>query len=96
MQSFAGSISMFGEHHLERMVQLLILVKELSATGTMGQPLFRSFSNTDLAAVMRQFEAFRGMRLNTIQKKITEMAGKLRANDPKTVQVMKALTDFFY
>jgi hypothetical protein len=95
-QSFAGKITLNNHYHQVRLIQLLILLKDLQAPGRKVQPLFKSFSSTDLAAILRQFEEFRDKKTNTLQKKIIESNNELHPGDPKVQSLTKALTDFFY
>lgn len=60
------------------------------------EPLFRQFSMTDIASILHQFEHFKDMKVNTLQKRIIDCNNDLRPTDPKTALLIKALTDFFY
>ncbi len=95
-QSFAGKIILNSHHHLTKVIQVLLLLKELNAPGKKPLPLFKNFSTTDMAAVLRQFEELREKKVNTIQAKIGDARDQLRPDDPKTEKLIKALTDFFY
>ncbi|HEY4290586.1 MAG TPA: hypothetical protein VGN00_25975 [Puia sp.] len=95
-QSFAGKITLNNHHHLPKVIQVLLLLKDLNAPGKKPLPLFKNFSTTDMAAVLRQFEELRDKKVNTIQVKIGEANAQLRPDDPKTEKLIKALTDFFY
>src|ERR1700754_1903285 len=95
-QSFAGKIILNNHHHLIKVIQVLLLLKQLNAPGKKPLSLFKNFSTTDMAAVLRQFEELRVKKVNTIQIKIGEANDQLRPDDPKTEKLIKALTDFFY
>jgi hypothetical protein len=51
---FAGKIVINGPQQLERLIQLLIVVKDLRAPGRAGEALFSTFSATDLAAILHK------------------------------------------
>ena len=70
LKSYSGKIVVNGKHHLERFIQLLILVKDLYDPGKPDNPLFTQFSTNDLAAVLRQIKELRELQVNTLQKKI--------------------------
>ena len=95
MRSFTGAIGIDLPHHLERFIQLLIMIKDIKAPGKGGAPVFREFSATDLAAILRNIEIFRGMRVNSLQKRITEESRKLR-DDERALKMKKALVEYFY
>lgn len=95
-QSFAGKINLNNHLHLTKVIQVLLLLKELNAPGKKPLPLFKNFSTTDMAAILRQFEELRDKKVNTIQVRIGEANTQLRPDDPKTEKLIKALTDFFY
>ena len=96
LKSYSGKIVVNGKHHLERFIQLLILVKDLYDPGKPDNPLFTQFSTNDLAAVLRQIKELRELQVNTLQKKISDCGGNVRHNDPRTAQLVAALTEFFY
>jgi len=95
-RSHYGAITLFNELHLSRLIQVFILLKELTAPGKRPQLLFKQFSNTDLAAILRNFPEFRDKQVNTIQKAIGKCNDELRPDDPVTAKLIAALTDFFY
>lgn len=95
-QSFAGRITLNSHHHLTKVIQVFLLLKDLNAPGKKPLPLFKNFSTTDMAAILRQFEELRDKKVNTLQVKIGEANNQLRPDDPKTEKLIKALTDFFY
>jgi hypothetical protein len=94
-RSFDGKIVINGSHQLEKLIQLLILVKDLRAPGKTGAPLFSSFSTTDMAAILRQLDELGDLKLNTLQKKITEGNMALRIN-AKAAALEEALIKFFF
>ncbi len=92
---FAGKIVINGPQQLERLIQLLIVVKDLRAPGRAGDALFSSFSTTDLAAILRQFTELREYKVNTLQKKITECNTAMQ-RDPRIEPLLEALTQYFF
>jgi hypothetical protein len=92
---FAGKIVINGPQQLERLIRLLIVVKDLRAPGRAGEALFSTFSTTDLAAILRQFTELREYKVNTLQKKIAECNAAMR-NDPRIGPLQEALTRYFF
>ena len=94
-QSFSGKITLNNFHHQGRLIQLFILLKDLKAPGKKFQPLFKSFSSTDLAAILRQFEEFKDkiLRLELERDVLTnllldEMCGRLHVEREKASQML--------
>jgi len=79
-----------------RLVQLFILLKDTQTGGKKRVQLFKSFSDTDMAAVLRQFELFGDKKTNTLQVKIGEAKAELNLNDPAVEKLSKALAEFFF
>jgi hypothetical protein len=94
-RSFAGNIVINGPQQLERLIKLLIVVKDMRGPGKAGENLFSSFSTTDLAAILRQFTELRGYKVNTLQKKIAECNGAMQ-RDPRIEPLREALTRYFF
>jgi hypothetical protein len=88
-RSYAGNIVIREPRQLERLIQLLILVKDLRAPDKKGDALFTDFSTTDLAAILRQIAELRDYKLNTLQKKIAESNQAMR-NDPLITALQEA------
>lgn len=87
--SFFGALDYFrGEPNL--------LLQDVKSPDKSGIPLFRAFSDVDLAAILRQFEAFRDKKLNTLQKRISDCGWEIKVNDPRVVKMQEALIEFFY
>ena len=95
-QSYRGRIVMTDNRSLDRIIQLLLLVKDLRAPGKEISPLFSNFSQTDIVAILHQFEVFKDMKTNTLQKRVMKCFKELQPDHPKTVRLTEALTDFFY
>lgn len=95
VRAYAGNIVIRDSRQLERLIQLLILVKDLRAPGTKGEALFTDFSSTDLAAILRQIAELRDYKLNTLQKKITDCNQRMR-DDTRVVVLQEALTRYFF
>lgn len=91
-----GKIALNNKTHLEKFIQVLILLKELQAPGEKVEYMFSDFSFTDMAGFLRQFEKLANMRTNTLQRKISDANNALKMNDPRVIQLHKALQDFFY
>lgn len=96
LQSLSGNIVLNNRHHMNKVVQVFILLKDMKAPGKTHQPLFKAFSATDIVAFLRQFDEFKDLKINTIQGKITAANDELDLSDPKIQNLSKALTGFFY
>jgi hypothetical protein len=94
-RSYNGNIVMHESRQLERLIQLLILVKDLRSPDKKGNALFADFSTTDLAAILRQVAELRDYKLNTLQKKITGITQAMY-NDPRIAALQEALTRYFF
>jgi len=94
-RSYAGNIVIREARQLERLIQLLILVKNLRSPDKKGDSLFTDFSTTDLAAILRQVAELRDYKVNTLQKKIAE-SNQAMHNDPRIVALQEALTQYFF
>ena len=94
-RSYAGNIVLHDSRQLERLIQLLIVVKDLRSPGKNGEALFAGFSTTDLAAVLRQIVELREYKVNTIQKKIAECNQRM-FRDERVAALNEALSRFFF
>jgi hypothetical protein len=94
-RSFDGKIVINGPQQLERLIQLLILVRDLRAPGKTGEALFSTFSTTDMAAILRQFTELQEYKLNTLQKKIAECNERMRG-DARIAPMQEALLRYFF
>ena len=92
--SHHGEIVINGSHQIGKVIELLILLKDLRA-GKTGEELFTSFSTSDMAAILRQFEGLRPLKVNTLQKKIAEYTAVLRKDD-KARPLENALVEYFF
>jgi hypothetical protein len=93
-----GRIELNNQNHEDKLVQAIILLQTVQASAKKGgEPLFRRFTNADLAAVLRlHFAAFKDNTISTLQKKITEQAERNKIDSPKTKKLAEALQEFFY
>jgi hypothetical protein len=91
-----GNIKLNSLNDENKMIQLFILIMELQATGF--QKLFNKFSSTDIDSILHlHFEAFKGLKFNTLQKKISWQTEQLHnTNSQKVKNLDAALRDFFY
>jgi len=94
-----GQIELNNQIHLEKVIQLLILLQTIQAPLKIarGEQLFKKFSATDIASILHlHFEAFKNKRINTLQVKIREAGERLNPGNPKVQKLSAALEDFFY
>jgi hypothetical protein len=97
-----GDLELNNHNHEEKLIQLLILLQEVKAPPqkAKAEQLFKSFSNTDIAAILYlHFPEFRANKINTIQRKVGDLAARLKGHQSNQAQVKKlseALQDFFY
>lgn len=94
-----GSIELNNRNHEMLMIQLLILLKNVQAPSSLqkGEQLFKKFSDTDIAAILAlHFEAFKNLKLNTLQGKARSQNELINYKSPKVKQLIQALEDFFY
>jgi len=96
VQTHAGSIALFNQHHTTKLIQLMIVLQDLRSAGKKPTALFKTFTVTDLAAILRQFTEYRDKKANTLQVKISEINKELDRNVPAIEKLAKALQDFFF
>jgi hypothetical protein len=94
-----GNIELNNHNHLEKVVQLFILLQTVQAPPQIAraEQLFKRFSATDLASILHlHFATFKNKKINTLQVKIREATERLNPNNPKVQKLTEALEDFFY
>jgi len=96
LRTHLGKIDLYNEHHMTKLIQALILLKDLRAPGKKIVNLFKTFSDTDLAAILRQFVLYGDYKTNTSQTKIAGVKKDMDLNDPAVQKLAKALEDFFF
>jgi hypothetical protein len=95
----AGNIQLNNQNHLEKLIQVFILILSLKAPGEAGiaDKLFKRFSHTDLASILHlHFQEFKDKKFNTVQVKITDCADRLKINNLKMQKLNQALEALFY
>lgn len=95
----SGRIELNNHNHLEKIIQLFILLQTVQAPSHIAkaEQLFKKFSATDIAAILQlHFSPFKSLKVNTLQRKITEAGDQLKLNNPQVQQLNKALQNFFY
>lgn len=94
-----GNIELNNHNHLEKLIQLLILISTIQAPKEIakGEQVFKRFSYTDLASLLHlHFDAFKNKKLNTVQVNIKEHNETLSQKNQKVQKLIDALRDFFY
>jgi hypothetical protein len=95
----SGDIELNNHNHLEKLIQLLILLQTVQAPKQISktEQLFKKFSATDIASILHlHFGAFKDKRINTLQVKIREAGERLNHNNPRVERITIALQEFFY
>ncbi len=95
-QTYMGKIELYNEHHVIKLIRVLRVLRDLHAPGKKGGPLFKTFSDMDMAAVLRQFVLFGDKKTNTLQVKIAEVGRDTDLNDPALQKLMNTLQEFFF
>lgn len=96
LQTYMGRIDLYNEHHATKLIRLLRVLQDLRAPGKKGGRLFKTFSDMDMAALLRQFVLFGDKKTNTLQVKIAEVGRDMDPNDPALQKLMNALQEFFF
>jgi len=96
LRTFQGKAELYNELHLTKFIQLLQLLQNLREPGKKVVPLFKTFSNTDMAAMLRQLAVFGDKKTNTIEVRIGVVNKATGLNDPAIQKLTKALQDFFF
>ena len=94
-----GSIELNNRSHEDKLIQCLILLKEVTAPAHVAksEQLFKRISDIDIATILHlHVEHFRDKKIPTIQKTIGQLNGQIRPNHPKVRKLTEALREFFY
>jgi len=95
-----GSIQLINSANNTKLIQLLIVLRDLQTTHKKGTPpdqLFKSFSSSDIASLLQQhFCHFQNKKINTVQKEITAVNSAMDYNQEGIKKLNKALVEFFY
>lgn len=94
-----GSIELNNQNHQDRLIKLFKLLKDVRAPKELArtEQLFKKFSDTDIAAILRlHFKGF-NKQLNSIQKTDIKKADEsISGKNPKLKKLEEALSDYFY
>jgi hypothetical protein len=96
LRTHQGKIDLYNDYHMKKVIQVLRLLQNLQAPGKKGIPLFKNFSDMDMAAILRQFVPFGDKKTNTLQVKISSVNKEMKPNDPALEKLVKALQEFFF
>jgi len=96
LQTHMGKIDIYNEHHATKLIQVLRVLRDLRAPGKKGGPIFKTFSDMDMAAILRQFVLFGDKKTNTLQMKIAEVGRDMDLDDPAVQKLTRALQDLFF
>ncbi len=92
-----GNIQLNNQQHIEKLLQAFYLFSTVKAPGSKTDGLFKEFTVTDLAFLLNMhFNEFKGMKPNTVQKKIAVAVEKVRFENPQVRKLNEALQEFFY
>jgi hypothetical protein len=94
-----GNIELNNQSHQDKLIKLFRLLKNVQAPTEIakGEQLFKRFSDTDIAAIMRlHFEPYKSKQPNTIQVIIKKADDSIRDTHPKVKSLEKALQEYFY
>jgi hypothetical protein len=94
-----GNIELNNQNHEDKLIQALVLLQQVQAPPQVakGEQLFKRFSGSDLAAMLRlHFEAFKDKKLNTLQHNIIDQTDRIKESNPKVKRLSDALQEFFY
>jgi hypothetical protein len=104
MQSMAdsfvtGTIELHNPNHQDKLIKLFKLIKDIQAPKefSKAEQLFKRFSDTDIAAILRlHFKDFKTKQPNTIQVNIKKADENIPDKNPKVRKLEEALSDYFY
>ena len=94
-----GNIQLNNRVHEEKLIQLLILIREIKAPPQQSktEQFFKKFPASDIAAILYlHFEAFNDNKLTTVRRKVTEQTDRIRPNQAQVKKLTEALQEFFY
>jgi len=94
-----GDIELNNQNHEGRLMQLFMILQELTAPANVSKSdhLFKRCTDTDLAAMLHlHFKAFKGKKITTVQREIGGLRPKIKEGSPKIKKLNDALEQFFY
>lgn len=94
-----GNIELNNQSHQDKLIKLFRLLKNVQAPAEIakGEQLFKRFSDTDIAAILRlHFGPYKSKQPNTIQVIIKKADDSIRDTHPKVKSLEKALQEYFY
>jgi hypothetical protein len=94
-----GNIELNNQNHQDKLIKLFRLLRNVQAPPEMakGEQLFKRFSDTDIAAILRlHFEPYKSKQPNTIQGIIKKADDSIRDTHSKVKNLEKALQEYFY
>jgi hypothetical protein len=94
-----GNIDLNNQNHMVKVIKLFKLFKDVQAPAekARAEQLFRRFSDTDIAAILRlHFADFKSKQPNTIQVNIKKADESIPDKSPKVKKLEAALQDYFY
>lgn len=94
-----GNIELNNQNHLAKVIKLFKLLKDVQAPAekARGEQLFRRFSDTDIAAMLRlHFADFKSKQPNTVQVNIKKADESISDKSPKVKKLEDAFQDYFY
>lgn len=99
-----GNIELYNTYNKVRLIQLFILLREVSSSNTEKNKelIVNNMADIDIAAILKlHFTDFKDLKLNTIQKDVGRYNGELkqdrnRKNSDRIKNLEVALSEFFY
>lgn len=96
-----GDIQLANLNLKDKLISLLLCLKNLASKPTRrnkaGDPLFTKMELNDIAQILRlHFGPYKGLKVDSIEKRIYEVSNNLKINDPGYQDLNKALQKFFF
>ena len=97
----SGNIEIANLHMKEKLIILLLCLKNLCAKPARknkpGDPLFTKMELNDIAQILHlHFAPYKGLKIDTIEKRIYEVNNNLKTNEAHYEELYKALQKFFF
>ncbi|MBN8858656.1 MAG: hypothetical protein J0H29_09725 [Sphingobacteriales bacterium] len=97
--SISSDLVLSHPHYKTKFIQFFLVLRALLAPPHIakGEPLIKNFPYSDMAAILYQyFKDFRDVKLDTLQRNISQINSEFNYKDPKVKKLDEAMQAFFY
>jgi hypothetical protein len=96
-----GDIQLANLNLKDKLITLFLTLKNVSGkpnrNNKSGEPLFLKMDLNDIAQILRlHFSNYKGLKIDSIEKRIYEVNNNQKLNDPAVAELTKSLQKFFF